>query len=208
MNINYKNYWFRERFKREPKIWTIEMVHDLYLLSKKRFDNRQVDIRKCINDITKEIPKNSKGEHIVYFNNKTDNNKIWSYKITYHSNWKSYGTSLSKLNFDDTFVENLREAKLDFLISNERAFELGERYRSLQKLVSKYHHYLFKLLSEMVEEKLREHYKKSNEVPNYITVINIGSKKYFVKVDEQHRYGYLKFEIENEYKEEDIIIIN
>lgn len=202
MKINFRNYWFESRYNRKPKLWTLSMLHDLYIKAKKRYDTKQSDLRNCIKEIVETIPKNSKNEHLVYFYNEKDKNEIWGYQISYNKSFKSYGTSTFKLKFENKSTELLREEKLDFLIANENSFELGKKYKNTQKLVSKYHHYIFSFMSEMVEEKLRKYYKDNDITPNDIIIINIGEVKYFVKTED--KYGYMKFRLMNQFLDESI----
>lgn len=204
MNINFRNYWFEQRFNRKPKVWTLDMIHDLYLKSKERFDLRQLDIKNCLNEIVETTPKNSKGEHIIYFYHETDKNNIWCYKFSYSDEHRSYTTLRSRV----IDRGSNREDKLDFLTSNEKQFELGDKYRKLQKLLSKHHYFLFKLMSDMLEEHLRKHYKEKNVFPEDIFIVKIGETNYFVKTDTQHRYGYMRFEIKNKFIDSNIININ
>jgi hypothetical protein len=97
---------------------------------------------------------------------------------------------------------NNRNEKLEFLLSNKKAFELGELYESLQGNTKYYHLRVREILSEMIQDKLNSVYK--NKVsPNIITV-SIGDKKYYVECEDQYRHSkiYKKFKLLNEVEEE------
>lgn len=80
----YKEDWFTKDFglrsvkKRRPVEKTLE--HDLWRRSEKRADKRNIIVSKCIDEIVKEIPKNSNGYHIVYFD---WDDKIYQYSFKY-----------------------------------------------------------------------------------------------------------------------------
>jgi hypothetical protein len=41
MNVNFKKHFFEFKFKRKPKKWTIEQVHELWLRSKERTNKKR-----------------------------------------------------------------------------------------------------------------------------------------------------------------------
>jgi hypothetical protein len=50
-SLNYLRFWgnsdlFKIKFKREPKVWTIDDVHELYLKALERHLKRQKTIRR------------------------------------------------------------------------------------------------------------------------------------------------------------------
>jgi len=61
-----------------------------------------------------------------------------------------------------------------------------------------------KIMWELIEDKLRKHFKGLNITPSDIFIIDISDKKYYVELDPQHRYGYLKFNFKGEHKGESL----
>ena len=150
---------FEFRFKRKPNMWTIEQVHDLWTRACERGSKRQADITSCIKNIVKEIPKNDKGQHIVYFYYKNDTH-VSSYTFTYHHNFKSHGYITDTVRFSKDKVV-ARDEKLDFILSKERAFEMGQEFYSLKKMETSLHCLVMNIMWEMVENKLRKQFKES-----------------------------------------------
>ena len=185
---------FLFRFKREPKYWTIDQLHDLWLRACERAEKRQSNISNYIKEITREIPKNDREQHIVYFrhrNDETDN--IHQYEFKWHYDWKGYGVSNNRVEL------KTRDEKLTFILANDKPFEMGQRYHELEYMRCKLQHFVKHYLDEMVEKELQNHFKKLNTNPPDVFIWKIGSRNYFVELDSQHRYGYLKFHIKNEF---------
>ncbi len=184
--------YFEHRFKRKPKTWTIEEIHDLW----KRATDRSNARRKIIADYTKEIvehiPKNDRGEHIVYFKHDSGD-RLMQYKLSYNRDWKSHGVSTDTVSF------STREEKLEFFTANELAFEMGQKYYELKKMSSDMHYRVRHFMWELIEAKLQKHFKNLDVIPPDILIIDIADKKYYVELDTQHRYcGYMKFHFKGE----------
>jgi len=134
-HLNYQRFWgnsdlFKMRFKREPKVWTIDEVHELYLKVFERHSKRQKLVIDCIDRIVSEVQEFEKDKRKVYFNQES---KIYQRELSKNSEYDSWGirsADLVKFNTEKTI--NNRNEKLEFLLSNEKAFELGELYQSLQ----------------------------------------------------------------------------
>jgi len=189
MRLNYINpEFFTIRFKRSPKIWTIDQIHDLWNRACERGAKRQFAISSYIGEIVKEIPKNDRGEHIVYFY--SGNGSLSCYNFRYNSDFRSHAYSTSSVEFSKDKVAG-RNEKLEFLLSNEKAFEMGQKFYELKKLSTYQHEKVKQILWNEVNEKLRKQFKELHP-PNIFT-ITIGDSKYYVKTDDQHRYGYLQF---------------
>lgn len=187
---------FKFRFKREPKKWTIEDVHELWLRTLTRADEVRSVITSIRKKITKEIKPNERGQYIVYcdsgFYGRTE--KI---EFSWHNDWRSYGISRDLLEFSKD-IKLARQEKIDFLIQNERAFELGSEYNEACKYQSNINYKVGHILNEMVQDKLRKYFKDIDSNPPKVLTIKIGDYEYYVKSDEQHRYGnYLVFDLCN-----------
>lgn len=177
------NAEFEKKFKRKPKIWTIEKIHDLWVKACHRSSVRNNIISEYTNRIIKEIPKNSKGEHIVYFRHKKYPEEIMQYSFSYHDGFKSYGMSTSNTNAKLM----TREEKLDFFLTNEKAFEMGQEYYKIKKMYGRnpthLQYIVQKIMWELIEDKLRKHFKGLNITPSDIFIIDISDKKYYVELD-------------------------
>jgi hypothetical protein len=204
-SLNFQKFFgnsefFKLKFKREPKVWTIEGVHDLYLKALDRHNKRLKLWIDCVNRIVNETHEFEKDKRKIFF---TKDGKIYQRVLNKNLEYNSWGVcspDLVKFSSNSTIVD--RNEKLEFLLSNEKAFELGELYESLQGNTRHLHLRVKQVLSEMVQDKLREKFKNT-ESPNMLTIL-IGEKRYYVVCDDQYRRSriYKKFELLNEVTEE------
>lgn len=190
---------FGFKFNREPKIWTIEEVHDLWIRSCERAVKRGKESTKVYNEVINEIPKIGNYKKIYY----TIDGKVYEYSFSWSSSFKSYGYSSNQVRFSENKVI-ARGEKIDFILSNEKAFELGERYRKAKKLECSVQRRVKSIMCEMVCDKLKEVYK--DKFPPDITQVNIGDKKYYFAVDDQNRYDYLQFHYKGEVQDNTIVV--
>lgn len=180
---------FQIKYKRKPKIWDIESLHNLWLKSKERSDKRSKDVWDQITKIAESIPANDRGEHHAYY---TQDGETRCYIVRYESTYKSHSLGNETMKF------KTREEKLDFFLSTELNFQMGEELKRLKEFESKYHWVTFNILWDQVEEKLRKKFKNSR--PDSSFTIEIGDKKYIISTED--RYGsYHKFKLESELTE-------
>ena len=199
MKLNFKQKeLFEWKYKRQPKVWSIEQVHSLYLKTLERHNIRQKKILDVRDRIVSEVEEFEKGKRKVYF---TKDDKIYQREFNYYLEYDSWGTSWDVLKFTSDKTISSRDQKLEFLLSNDKQFELGELYESLKGDTKCLHHYIWHVLSEMVEEKLRVEFK-GKDSPEILT-IDISGHKYYVVCDKQHMYNrfYKKFELKNKEAE-------
>ena len=193
MRLNFTSYdhypeLFIQRFKRPYKKWTIEELHDLWVKLKDRNIKRRLEVVNFQNEIAKQIVKNKNGEYIFYY----ENGRIWKYTMVWHREYNCYGVSSEILNLKS------REDKLEFLLLNDiKLFEIGNKYRKLEKMTSRMEYVPREILERMIQDKLEKKFKNSHNIPDIFT-IDIDNKKYFIELDEQYRYSYKKFHLKNE----------
>lgn len=207
MNLNFNNPWFKKNFKRNPKMWTLEQIHDLFMRASERSKKRYIIKSKIIKEIVIAIPKNKNNEHIIYYYNEKDSGNIWGYNISYHNEYKSHMVGNNRLKFSDNIIES-RNEKIEFLLHNELAFELGEKFHKAYKMCSNMEYRVRGIMWEIMERNIQEYFKKTNTLPKDVFIVDIGSKKYYIKTDSQHRYGYMKFHLGNEYIPDEYIDIS
>jgi hypothetical protein len=183
---------FKYKFKRDPRYWSLEQIHELWIKSEKRAKERQKLISEVYDKIIKEIKKDKNGNKVVYLEK---GDKLYKYEFRYNSQFKSWGYSSNQVTFDKDKAK-ARDEKIDLLLSNEIAFELGKEWSDIQKFRSKFHFRVKNIFISIIEEKLKKEYK--DKLPPDITIVKVGSKKYYFAVDEQHRYDYLKFHFKGE----------
>ena len=152
----YESELFNFRFKRDPKIWSVEQVQDLWIRSKERARKRSLISSKVYDEIISEIPKNDKGCKLVYF---SEDDTLYQYSFNWSTSFKSWGYSWNQVRFSDNKTIS-RDEKIDFILSNnKKAFELGEKYRDAKKLECKLQRRVLSIMCDMIENKLKEVYK-------------------------------------------------
>ncbi len=169
------------------------------MLSNERSNRARKVYSNYIDNIIKEIPKNDKGSHIVYFNNKGRN---FQYEISYNTSYKSWSIRTDSLELKS------REDRLFFLLhsSNTKTFEMGQRLFELGKLRSNLHYPVKEAMWELVKKELKEKFKGKTSVSGKIFIIDISGTKYFVEIDENSYGGYYKFNMKNKVDDEIISI--
>lgn len=204
MRVNFRQpEVFKYKFGRNPRNWTIEQLHDLWLRASERSNKRRKAYLDYIDIIVKEIPINEKGEIVVYYKHKGRKN-LSQYKLTYHRDWKSWGVSR------DSVPLKTREERLSFLLNSAtKTYEMGQKLFELDSLyTSTNSNYKVKeVMWRQIEDSLRERFK--NEPFKYykkVFVLNISNKKYFVEVDHTRAPNYYKFNLQNEFTDEIISI--
>lgn len=200
MRLNCENPWFEMKFKRKAKVWTLEMIHELWLKTIERTKIRREQFTSCINEIVNTIePEVERDEKIyrVYFLRKS---QVHYYQITKSQFTDGYGYRRELLNFAD------RDQKLKFLLSNEKSFELGEKMNNLETLLSYQHSKIKSILSDrlhkyLLDEFVRKgHFNPLNDLKTII--VNIQHKSYFVnaQITTYSNPQYIQFELLHEVR--------
>lgn len=176
MKINFQNPGlFEYRFKRKPKNWSIEELHNLYLEVKTRSKDSQKKLTDLISVISKNIPVDHKNRHVVYF---TQSKNMRQYEFEYRREYDSYSYSIGETKLDT------RESRLEFILNNEKAIELGEEFRKISHIrdcnsrsMWKVKEVLFREIGEKLRKEIDVHDKRK------AITIRIGEKKYIMKID-------------------------
>ena len=112
----------------------IEKIHLVYLKLKKRQDERRKVFSDFINYIPTVINPTNKKYNIFFKYNDDDIGKI---SIDYNNYWGGWAYSKDRLNLENfnkrSTFEN-RDEKLDYLEDTELKFELGKKFKDLEKL--------------------------------------------------------------------------
>jgi hypothetical protein len=198
MRLNFDNAYFEYKFGRNPKVWNIGMVHDLWVKSKQRSEIRLKQLQDCIYEIVQTVEPLNKNhrnepEYRVFFNHKKN---VMCYKISKQD--IGYCYSVDTLKFES------RDEKLTFILSNQNSFDLGEKMKYLESLLTYQDRKLMNLLNEMIQKILRDKFKKKDV--SGALIIQISGKSYFVKIDNSN-FHYRSFELLNEVTPETTIKI-
>ena len=201
LGVNFFRTWeFRGKFKRDPKTWSFKELHDLYLRAKERADKRRKDFSEFIDKIINEVePSDSmnpgeRGSMQVYFDRDGITCK-YSIRKDEHFGW-AYSTD--KVTFSKEKVL-AREEKINFILSKQKQFELGEELRRLEKMKSVFDRHVFAIIEQALNEKLCEKFKKvkNNLIPKVIKV-DLGDNIYYTALTKDSRnsgYDWKSFEI-------------
>lgn len=188
---------FEWKFKRKPKLHTISEVHDLYLRAMERSAKKSKEIVDCIAEIVREIPPTPSNngrysdKYITYF---YSDDILYQYSMSYETSYGSYGTSYDRVKFDEGSKEEIRDKKIHFILNNQKALELGEKYHRLSA-ANKYLHYNVReafevMIVEFLEKKFKD--TKAINLPKAIPVV-VGGKRYMFTIDPQSWGTYKKF---------------
>lgn len=164
----YNSEFFKMKFGRDPKIWTIKELHDLWLKLKDRNDKRYQYISDHLDYIRDTFQKNGNGEWIVYY---MAGDKVRGYSIREldHSRKLSYSIHDPKID---------RELKINLITGD--GFVLGERLHYLIGLTSRFEYIVFYHLSKMIYDEV---FKNMHLTPfcgrrEFKKVIRISGKTY------------------------------
>jgi hypothetical protein len=199
---------FKEKFGRMPKVWTIEEVHDLWLRTLERYNKKRDITRALWNEIIKGMSPEEKEPFSIYYED-NEENKITKYTFSWSESWDGYGVSTdwNGIKFSDN-PKKAREEKIDFIINNEKAFEYGERYHKVQEENKEILSWIVQeTLFNMIDEKLREHFKNTDEKPKQVFKIKISDKQYYITAsgDGLHsKRAWTKFEFGGAVEEGEI----
>jgi hypothetical protein len=195
LGVNFLRRWqFECKFDRDPKTWSFKELHDLYIRAKERADRRRKEFSEFIDKIINEVEPNEKGEHHVYLERE---NGTYMYSIRKDENF-GWSYSTNYVTFSKDVVE-AREEKIDFLLNNQRKFELGEKLRKLDKMKSVFDRHVFGIIEEALNEKLCEKFKKvKNHLVPKVIKVDLGGTVYYAALDRDSRnsgYDWKSFEI-------------
>lgn len=183
---------FEYRFGRKPKNWTLEQLHDLYLRAKSRAEKRWSHTLSIMDKIDKEITKFDNKSQVYFYQTTNDTTYLRQYEFTWKSRYKHTSYSLN-----DPKLKS-REERLDFVLSNSRAFELGQEFYESKRLEDMAWRSMWRvkdILWQVIEKKLRAKYE-GVYVKDTI-IIEISGHKYFIHVD--NGYVYTNFTLKNEF---------
>lgn len=184
---------FKWKFGRDPKKRSISELHALYKRAQERSITKRKQISDLIDRIVKETPlvkQQGEDRHIVYFNM---DDKIYKYEFTYRSEYKSWAYSWNSLKFEGD-TQSKREQKINFFLSNDIAFELGEKFHKLDKGQKNLEYKVKHVLIDEISEELRKKFNKVNafDTPSVIPV-KVNDETLIFNLDGQSFGLYKKF---------------
>lgn len=203
-NANFLYGQFYEtRFGRKPKIWTPEQLMVLYKNSKERSEKRQKAISDVIYQAIENIKPNQNGFVCLYTYDKDGD--IFVHNIREDKDY-GWGWSQNRLTFSKDELK-CRDEKINFLLENELAFELGEELNIRDRMRSSMHSYVMQAIREVVNTRLREEFKKTpfGDIPKIMT-IDFGGTEFYASLDTNSNSSWRNFELLTQVKEKTIKI--
>jgi hypothetical protein len=190
-HISMNDPFFKYKFQREPRVWSLEEVQDLYdklLERNKPFIEKS---RKIVNRIMKEvdIDSNTESSRTLYY---YDDDEIYTITFKKDLNWGYSYTHNGKLDL------KTREKTLDFLIDFDKKLELGNLFIENKRLISNLPNRVKEILHNMMNKKLLEYYEdfKDNKFLINNLVVSVGNRKYIATNRSQGNY-HLDFKFEH-----------
>lgn len=192
MKINFRNPdYFRSKFKREPKLWSIEDLHALWIKTSERNNKRQSIYWELIRQAGETLPGDKYHKTVYYYHTNKDGKEILR-KFDIRFNQDYYGWSIGH---DTAKLEN-REDKLNYWIADETNFEFGRKISEAQKFTSaRLNSMVFHLLTEEVNRALNRKFKESKTVPPKAFTIFLGGIEYIITTDDGYGYSHNHFTI-------------
>jgi len=184
---------FEYKFKRKPKEWSLEQLHDLYLRSKLRAEKRWNHTLSIMDKIDKEITKFDNKSQVYFYQTTNDTTYLRQYEFT----WKGRYDKYTSYSLNDPKLKT-REERIDFALSNTRSFELGQEFyesKRLEDMAWKSMWRVKHILWQVMEKKLRTIHE--GVAVKETLLVEISGHKYFIHVD--NCYGYPEFTLQNEF---------
>ncbi len=151
------------------KTRTISELHSIY----KRLRERSYSLREKRKALVEESAKIltvtqkwNKDYITLYF---TKGDKIYKWNLTWEEGYETWSRSSDLLKFEGS-KESIRDEKINFLLNNELAFELGEKYQKLQD--NGFDNFVGQILVKEICHLLSTKFQfvKLKEVPNVVPV--------------------------------------
>lgn len=207
LGVNFLRKWeFELKFDRDPKEWSFEKLMCLYHKAKERAEKRRKDFSDMIVKTIEELEPDEKGYVKAYFH---IDDAAYSYNLRKDSEF-GWCYSTDRVAFETKDAVLKREQKIEFLLANQKRFELGEELRRLEKMKSVFDRHVFGIIEEAVNEKLIARFKnvKNQLVPRVIK-IDLGGEIYYAALTKESRnsgYDWKSFEILGKAEEEVIML--
>jgi len=207
LGVNFLRRWeFELKFDRDPKEWSFEKLMRLYHSAKERADKRRKDFSDMIVKTIEELEPDEKGYVKAYFH---IDDAAYSYNLRkdYEFGW-CYSTDRVSFETKDAVLK--RDQKIEFLLANQKRFELGQELRRLEKMKSVFDRHVFGIIEEAVNEKLIARFKNAkNQLVPRVIKIDLGGEIYYAALTKESRnsgYDWKAFEILGKAEDEVIML--
>jgi len=194
---NFRNpEYFRLKFKRDPKQWSVEDLHQLWLKTSKRNSIRQNHYWELIREAGETLPGDKDRKSVYYYYTDKEGREILrKYNIQFNLEYNGWSIGHDTVKLDN------RDDKLSYWIADEKNFEFGRKIQAAGKFTSgRLNSIVFHILSEEVNRILNKKFKETKTVPPKAFTIVLGGIEYIVITDDGYGYAYNRFTITTEKK--------
>ena len=207
LGVNFLRRWeFELKFGRDPKEWSFDKLMRLYHSAKERADKRRKDFSDMIVKTIEELEPDDRGYVKAYFH---IDDQAYSYNLRKNAEF-GWCYSTDRVAFDTKDAALKRDQKIEFLLANQKRFELGEELRRLEKMKSSFDRHVFGIIEEAVDEKLCARFKNTkNQLVPRVIKIDLGGEIYYAALTKESRnsgYDWKSFEILGKAEEEAIML--
>lgn len=127
LNFEYFNL-FKSEFGREPKIWTISEIHDLWMRSKFRSSKKRKEFMDYLYWVVENIKPND-GRKWKLFYSDTSFYLIEKTDVRYSKDQPTLSYGIGHIKSD-------RNSKIDSIITSSDTIEIGKKLKSLENKTS------------------------------------------------------------------------
>lgn len=182
---------------------TISELHSIY----KRLRERSYILREKRKALVEEgakiltvTQKWNKDYITLYF---TKGDKIYKWNLTWEEGYETWSRTSDVLKFEGS-EESIRDEKINFLLNNELAFELGEKYQKLQD--NGFDNFVGQILVKEIYHQLSTKFQfvKLSKVPNVVPV-KVNDETLTFRLLEKSNAHYKAFEYIGVLSEEIIL---
>lgn len=184
----YDAEFFKVRFKRNPRIWTLEDVHALWLRALERGSKQQKVVSDCMDRITKELPSVNNKISAYYYD---DCDKLSVYEFGNNHSFPHWGYTSNHYKRSEN--KAIARAEETYRLLNPQSLEYGQQFFEAKRHRSNKEYIVKNIMFDMIKEKLSEKYEKiAAYIDKDIVIIDIAGYKYSILVEGKN-YGYCEF---------------
>jgi hypothetical protein len=133
-NLNFEYFsLFKSRFGREPRVWTVSEIHDLWMRSKSRSIKKRKEFTDYLHWIVENVkPNDGKMWKLFY----SDTSFYLIEKINPRDRVYEHYEDQSPISFGIGHIKSDRNSKIDSIIKYSSTIEIGKKLKSLENKTS------------------------------------------------------------------------
>ncbi len=128
-NLNFEYFsLFKSKFGREPKVWTISEIHDLWMRSKSRSSKKRKEFMDYLHWVVENAKPNDGRKWKIFYSDTS------FYLI--EKNDVRYSKDQPTLSYGIGHIKSDRNSKIDSIITSSDTIEIGKKLKSLENKTS------------------------------------------------------------------------